>query len=202
MPIVKGNSYKRSIRVSDSGQGHTCSASSIDNTPSLNRRTWFSGSNNNSIRFDYDRFNRNGYSFQNFADEINNDGQFRPQQTGIYCFSVKFQVYDANSSGKIQSFSVALREEASSPVDGAPAQGFQRNLYSFICPFIVNNADFGVEHVVGHCTFLHKCYARANYGIFSAGYHAAGTTTSNIRTFSYNGTFPSNVITIYWVSEA
>ena len=202
MPIIKGDSYKKSIRVSDQGQGHTCSAASIDNTPALNRRTWYSSGSLTAQRFDYDRFNRSGYSFQNFSDEINSSGQFVPQQTGIYCFSVKFQVYDSNSSGKIQGFSVALREETTSPVDGAPAQGFQRYLYSFVCPYITNNADFGVEHVVGHCTFLHKCYARANYGIFASGYHSASTSTSYIRPFSYNFTYPSNVITVYWVSEA
>jgi hypothetical protein len=202
MPIIKGHSYKKSLVTGSAGQGmgRTAVAAAVDNTPYLNRRTWFSSGSLNAIKMDFDRYNQPGYSFQTF-NEIDNGGTFIPEQTGIYCFSVRLTPYDYNSTGKIMGCSLALREESSSAIDGS-TQGFQKLLQTWVCPYVTNSADFGVEAVYISTTFLHRCISGASYGMYISLYHSASTTTGNIRLGSYNTTIPQHVLTVHWVSES
>lgn len=200
MPIIKGNSYKRSIRLDDDATGHTTVSRSDDAVQYFNRRTFFSGSSLNALRIDYDRSNRPGYNFDT-TGEIDSSGVFTPRQTGIYSFNVRFQIYDYNSSGKIQGVTYALRDESSSPVVGS-TQGFQKLIHSFVCPHTLNNSALGFEQIIGHQTFLHRCVSQASYAVYACAYHSAGTTAGNIRNFSYNTGFPQNLVVINWVSEA
>ena len=200
MPIIKGNSYKRSIRLYDDAAGHTTASQTDDAVQSFNRRIFFNGSSLNALRIDYDRTNRPGYNFDGL-DEINSSGVFKPKQTGIYSFNVRFQIYDYNSSGKIQGVTFALRDQSSSPVVGS-TQGFQKLIHSFACPHTLNNSNLGFEQIIGHQTFLHRCVSQASYAVYACAYHSAGSTTGNIRNFSYNTGFPQNLIVVNWVSEA